>query len=44
LPPPDRAARLAAAEKSLQAAGADVVIETVAQLIAALRSAAQCRV
>ena len=44
LPPPDRAARLAAAERSLQAAGADVVIETVAQLIAVLRSAAQCRV
>lgn len=44
LPPPDRAARLAAAEKSLRAAGADVVIETVAQLIAVLRSAAQGRV
>jgi phosphonoacetaldehyde hydrolase len=40
LPPSDRAARLAAAESSLHAAGADVVIETVAQLIAALRSAA----
>jgi phosphonoacetaldehyde hydrolase len=35
----DRAARIAAAKKSLLAAGADVVIDTVAQLIAALRSA-----
>jgi phosphonoacetaldehyde hydrolase len=40
----DRTARLAAAEKSLTAAGADVVIETVAQLMAALRSAAERRV
>jgi phosphonoacetaldehyde hydrolase len=37
----DRAARIAAAETSLRAAGADVVIETVAQLIAALQSAAE---
>ena len=44
LPPADRAARLVAAERSLQAAGADAVIETVAQLIAVLRSAAQRRV
>jgi phosphonoacetaldehyde hydrolase len=36
----DRAARIAAAEASLRAAGADVVIETVAQLIAVLQSAA----
>jgi phosphonoacetaldehyde hydrolase len=35
----DRAARISAAEKSLLAAGADVVIDTVAQLIAVLRSA-----
>jgi phosphonoacetaldehyde hydrolase len=41
LPPADRAARLAAAEKLLQAAGADAVIETVAQLTAVLRSAAE---
>jgi phosphonoacetaldehyde hydrolase len=41
LSPPDRAGRIAAAEKSLRAAGADVVIETVVQLIAVLRSAAQ---
>ena len=39
LPAAERRARIAAAEKSLLAAGADVVIETVAQLIAALRSA-----
>ena len=41
LPPADRAARIAAAQASLLAAGADVVIETVAQLTAALRSAAE---
>jgi phosphonoacetaldehyde hydrolase len=39
LPAADRAARIAAAEKSLLAAGADVTIDTVAQLIAVLRSA-----
>ncbi|HEX3396001.1 MAG TPA: phosphonoacetaldehyde hydrolase [Steroidobacteraceae bacterium] len=39
----DRSARIGAAEASLRAAGADVVIETVAQLIAALHSAAQRR-
>ena len=41
LPAADRAARIAAAEASLRAAGADVVIETVAQLIAVLQSAAE---
>jgi phosphonoacetaldehyde hydrolase len=35
----ERAARIEAADKSLLAAGADVVIDTVAQLAAALRSA-----
>ncbi|MDP9089677.1 MAG: phosphonoacetaldehyde hydrolase [Pseudomonadota bacterium] len=40
LPAADRAARLEAAEKSLREAGADVVIESVAQLIEVLRSAA----
>jgi phosphonoacetaldehyde hydrolase len=39
LPAADRTARIAAAEISLLAAGADVVIDTVAQLMAALRSA-----
>jgi phosphonoacetaldehyde hydrolase len=39
LPAADRTARIAAAENSLLAAGADVVIDTVAQLMAALRSA-----
>jgi phosphonoacetaldehyde hydrolase len=43
LPDVDRAARVAAAETSLRGAGADVVIETVAQLIAALQSASQRR-
>ena len=41
LPAAVRAARIAAAEASLRAAGADVVIETVAQLIAVLQSAAE---
>jgi phosphonoacetaldehyde hydrolase len=41
LPAADRAARIVAAETSLRAAGADVVIETVAQLLAALESAAE---
>jgi phosphonoacetaldehyde hydrolase len=40
LPAADRATRIAAAESSLRAAGADVVIETVAQLIPVLQSAA----
>ena len=44
LPVADRTARLAAAETSLRAAGADVVIETVAQLIPVLQSAAERRV
>jgi phosphonoacetaldehyde hydrolase len=44
LPAADRSARIAAAEASLRAAGADVVIETIAQLIAALQSAAERRV
>ena len=39
LPAADRAARIAAAEKSLLAAGADVTIDTIAQLLAVLRSA-----
>jgi phosphonoacetaldehyde hydrolase len=37
LPAADRAARIAAVEKSLMAAGADVVIETVSELIPALQ-------
>jgi phosphonoacetaldehyde hydrolase len=41
LPAADRAARIVAAEASLRSAGADVVIETVAQLIAVLQSAAE---
>lgn len=41
LPAEDRSARIAAAGSSLRAAGADVVIETVAQLIAVLQSAAE---
>jgi len=41
LPAADRAARITAAETSLRTAGADVVIETVAQLIAVLESAAK---
>ena len=41
LPAANRAARIGAAEASLRAAGADVVIETVAQLIAVLQSAAE---
>jgi phosphonoacetaldehyde hydrolase len=44
LPAEDRAARIAAAETCLRAAGADAVIETVAQLIAVLQSAAERRV
>ena len=44
LPPADRAARIAAAETSLRAAGADAVIETVEQLIPVLQSAAERRV
>jgi phosphonoacetaldehyde hydrolase len=44
LPAADRSARIAAAESSLRRAGADVVIETVAQLIAILQSASQRRV
>jgi len=36
-----RSARIAAAETSLRGAGADAVIETVAQLIAVLESAAK---
>jgi phosphonoacetaldehyde hydrolase len=36
LPAADRAARIAAAEKTLLAAGADVVIDTIAQLVACL--------
>jgi phosphonoacetaldehyde hydrolase len=40
LPAAERAARIGAAGKSLLAAGADVVIDTVAELTAALRSAA----
>jgi phosphonoacetaldehyde hydrolase len=39
LPAADRAARIAAAEKSLLGAGADVTIETIAQLLSVLRSA-----
>jgi phosphonoacetaldehyde hydrolase len=39
LPADDRAARIAAAETSLLAAGADIVIATVAELVPALRSA-----
>jgi phosphonoacetaldehyde hydrolase len=39
LPAADRAARIAAAEKSLLEAGADVVIESVAQLVPLLQSA-----
>jgi phosphonoacetaldehyde hydrolase len=39
LPAAERRARIAVAEKSLLAAGADAVIDTVAQLIAVLRSA-----
>ena len=41
LPAEDRRARIAAADTSLRAAGADVVIETVAQLISVLESAAE---
>jgi phosphonoacetaldehyde hydrolase len=44
LPLADRVARIAAAETSLRAAGADVVIETVARLIPVLQSAAERRV
>jgi len=43
LPAADRSARIAAAETTLRGAGADVVIETVAQLIAVLQSASQRR-
>jgi phosphonoacetaldehyde hydrolase len=39
LPDQERAARIKAAEHSLRSAGADVVIETVAQLLVVLRSA-----
>jgi phosphonoacetaldehyde hydrolase len=39
LPAADRAARIAAVEKSLLAAGADVTIDTIAQLLSVLRSA-----
>jgi phosphonoacetaldehyde hydrolase len=38
LPAAERGARIKAAERSLRAAGADVVIETVAQLVAVLSS------
>jgi phosphonoacetaldehyde hydrolase len=41
LPAADRSARIAAAESRLRRAGADVVIETVAQLVAILESASQ---
>jgi phosphonoacetaldehyde hydrolase len=41
LPAVDRSVRIAAAETSLRGAGADVVIETVAQLTAVLESAAK---
>ena len=44
LPAEDRSARIAGAERCLRAAGADVVIETVAQLPAVLQSAAERRV
>jgi phosphonoacetaldehyde hydrolase len=44
LPVAERVARIAAAESALRAAGADAVIETVAQLIPALQSAAECGV
>jgi phosphonoacetaldehyde hydrolase len=44
LPAADRAALIAAAEASLRAAGADAVIETIAQLIPVLQSAAERRV
>ena len=44
LAPADRAARIAAAESRLGDAGADIVIETVAQLIPVLQSAAERRV
>jgi phosphonoacetaldehyde hydrolase len=40
----DRRARITAAESRLQNAGADIVIETVAQLIPVLQSAAERRV
>jgi hypothetical protein len=36
LPAADRAARIAAAEKSLLAAGADVTIDTIAGLLSVL--------
>jgi phosphonoacetaldehyde hydrolase len=39
LPAADRTARIAAAEKSLLAAGADVTIDTIAQLLSVLRLA-----
>jgi len=39
LPAADRAARIAAAEKSLLGAGADVTIETIGQLLTVLRLA-----
>jgi hypothetical protein len=38
LPPMDRVARIAAAEQALQNAGADAVIETIAQLTVVLSS------
>ncbi len=41
LPLAERVARIGAAETALRAAGADVVIETVAQLIPVLQSAAE---
>jgi phosphonoacetaldehyde hydrolase len=44
LPVADRVARIGHAETSLRAAGADLVIETVAQLIVTLQSAAERRV
>jgi phosphonoacetaldehyde hydrolase len=44
LPAGDRSARIGVAETCLRAAGADVVIETVAQLPAVLQSAAERRV
>ena len=43
LPAADRSARIAAAETRLHGAGADVVIETIAQLIPMLQSASQRR-
>lgn len=44
LDPGDRKVRIAAAQSALYAAGADVVVETIAGLIGVLRSAAERRV